>query len=108
MEGTGKDLEETDDDEIEKVIDINILGYLYTMKYAFKAFKARGGGAIIFVSSVISILPRHMFLGDEGPMRTIVPYGVTKAANDYTARIASAWAKDNIRTYGILPGAFRT
>lgn len=107
-EGYGKVLEETPDDEIEKVIDINILGYLYTMKYAIKAFKARGGGAIIFVSSVGAIIPRHMFLGDEGAMRTVVPYTVTKAANDFTARVGAAWAKDGIRSYGILPGAFQT
>ena len=107
-EGTGKPLEETPDEEIAQVIDININGYLYTMKYALKEFKARGGGAIIFVSSVGAILPRHMIEGDEGMVRTVVPYGVTKAANDYTARIGAAWAKDNVRSYGILPGAYQT
>jgi NAD(P)-dependent dehydrogenase (short-subunit alcohol dehydrogenase family) len=105
-EGTGTVMEDTEDDEIKQVVDINILGYLYTMKYAIKAFKARGAGAMIFVSSVGAIIPRHMNVAPL--MKTVVPYGVTKAANDYTARIGDAYFGDNIRSYGILPGAFET
>jgi len=105
-EGDLVDITEIDDDEMFKIVNINVMGYLYTMKYAFIAFKERGGGAIVFTSSIASIVPLQM---TQVPiMKTMVPYCVTKAANDHNARLASAWASDNIRSYGILPACFET
>lgn len=79
----------------------------FTMKYAVRALKARGGGAMIFTSSVGAIIPNHMM--QAAPlMKTVIPYGITKGANDYTARIGAAYTDQNIRSYGILPGAFDT
>ena len=109
---TTQDIANTADEEIFNVININIMGYMYTLKYAVKAFRARGGGAIAFTSSVGAILPRHMAVGDEaggGLIKKVIPYGVSKAANDYIARAASSYTEsDNIRSYGILPAAFET
>jgi len=106
---TEVDISELDDAEMFKIININIMGYLYTLKHAVKAFRARGGGAIAFTSSVGAIIPRHMAVGDEGMIKKIIPYGTTKAANDYIARIAASYTgSDNIRSYGILPAAFET
>jgi len=76
-EGDLADITEIDDDEMFKIVNINVMGYLYTMKYAFIAFKERGGGAIIFTSSIASIVPLQM---TQVPlMKTMVPYAVTKA-----------------------------
>ena len=91
---TSIDIAAIPDEEIQKIININIMGYLYTLKYAVPAFRARGGGAIAFTSSVGAIVPRHMALADEaggGMIKKIIPYGTTKAANDYIARLASAF-----------------
>lgn len=101
-------MEDTPDEDIDRVVGVNVNGYLYTLKYGLKAFRRRGGGTIIFVSSVGAIIPRHMMMA--APLvKTQVPYAMTKAANDYLPRIAAAWStNDNVRTYGILPGAFET
>jgi NAD(P)-dependent dehydrogenase (short-subunit alcohol dehydrogenase family) len=106
-EGTGKPLEETPDDEILAVTNINIVGYMYAFKYGIPAMLARGGGSIIFTGSVAAIVPRHM--AAAAPLiKTVLPYGTSKCANDYMARMGMAYAGDGIRSYGLNPGAFET
>ena len=46
--------------------------YLYTLKYAVKAFRERGAGAIAFTSSIASIIPRHMAM-TGGILRNFIP-----------------------------------
>jgi hypothetical protein len=46
--------------------------YLYTLKYAVKAFRERGSGAIAFTSSIASIIPRHMAM-TGGVIQNFIP-----------------------------------
>lgn len=69
---TSVDIASIADDEMQKVININVMGYLYTLKYAVKAFRERGAGCIVFTSSIASIIPRHMAMAG-GIIQNFIP-----------------------------------
>lgn len=57
-------------DDIRRVIDVNVMGYVYGAREALKAFQASGRGALINVASVIG----------EVPQPYSAPYSMSKAA----------------------------
>ncbi|MGE0794409.1 MAG: SDR family NAD(P)-dependent oxidoreductase [Acidimicrobiia bacterium] len=74
-----------------RIFDVNVLGALNCSAACRPSMKARGGGAIINVSSMAA------YLGGGA-------YSVTKLAlNTMTVGLASDFAADNIRVNGIAP-----
>jgi NAD(P)-dependent dehydrogenase (short-subunit alcohol dehydrogenase family) len=51
----GKPIPETSDEEFKRLMDINVTGVFYGIKYAIPALVASGGGSIINMSSVAGL-----------------------------------------------------
>lgn len=88
------------EDEWDRVMDVNLKGCYLAMKYAIPAMEARGGGAIVNISSIASV--RH----------TGVPYATyyaSKAAmNQLTKSVAVEYAPKGVRVNCVLPGLMKT
>lgn len=97
--GPMADIAESDVGEIEPVIDVNLKGVFYGMRYGIEAMLATGGGSIINTSSV-------------GAQRGLVGrsvYCATKAGvNGLTRTGAIEYAEDDIRVNSVLPGTTDT
>ncbi len=83
-----------------RVIDINLHGVFYGMKYGIAAMKERGeGGVVINMGSTAGLVG----FGD------IPPYTASKAAVIHLAKAAALeYAKDSIRCYAICPAVVLT
>lgn len=94
-----RDLVDMSKDDIARIIDINLMGSLLCAKYAIPAMKKRGGGSIVFCSSVLNRI---------GFPQAVV-YGATKAGQvGAVYALASEVGKDNIRVNCISPGTTNT
>jgi NAD(P)-dependent dehydrogenase (short-subunit alcohol dehydrogenase family) len=83
----------------DKTIEVNVKGYVHTIKACLPLMRERGGGRIVNVASVAGMVP-HSGLG---------VYGVTKAAVIMlTKTLAVELAKENVRVNAIAPGLIRT
>lgn len=83
----------------QKVLDVNLMGYFWTSKYAAEAMQQTGGGAIINMASIAGLQPM--------PMLGI--YSVSKAAVVMlTKALAQELAPLNIRVNAIAPGVVKT
>ena len=97
--GLYSDLEEMAEDDIDRVLDVNLKGALTCAQLAIPALRARGGGSIVFVSSVQAY----------ETLRGCVVYGATKAGLVAAARaLAVEVGEDGIRVNGIAPGTIDT
>ncbi|AHM02520.1 3-oxoacyl-[acyl-carrier protein] reductase [Roseibacterium elongatum DSM 19469] len=82
-----------------RVIDVNLHGVFYGMRYAIPAMIAGGGGAIVNISSI---------LGSVG-FATASPYVASKhALLGLTRTAAIEHAPDNIRVNAVGPGFIHT
>lgn len=89
-------LDEVDEADYDRVMDTNLKGLWMGCRYAVPHMKARGGGAIINISSVHGI---------QGGERNTV-YAATKGGIiGVTKALASELARFNIRANTISPGA---
>ena len=82
-------------EEWETVISTNLTGPFLAVKAAYEHFLRAGGGKVINIGSMFSILgsPRQ------------AAYGSSKGALVQLTRVlATAWAKDNIQVNAVLPG----
>lgn len=83
----------------DRTIAVNLRGHMLVSRHSIPALLARGGGAIVYTSSIAS------FTGD--PKRPA--YSATKAGINALARhVASGWGKDGIRANAITPGLILT
>ncbi|AHF99131.1 short-chain dehydrogenase [Halostagnicola larsenii XH-48] len=99
IEGPVARLEEYDDDAFEQVIDVNLKGVWYGMKYGIEAMLADDGGSIISASSI----------GGEVAVPQYSGYGAAKAAvGQLTKYAAIEYAEDGIRANAVAPGIVRT
>jgi len=85
--------------DIQRMLDIHLLGGVTAAQSAAIQMRARGGGAILLITSV---------WGLGGAVRTL-GYGAAKAALAHTVKVlALEWAGDSIRVNGLAPGLVET
>jgi 2-deoxy-D-gluconate 3-dehydrogenase len=85
--------------EWDEVINTNLRGAFLCSKAVYPSMKGAGGGKIINIGSMTSIL---------GGAK-LAPYGTSKGGIvQLTRSLAVAWASDNIQVNAILPGWINT
>jgi len=82
-------------EEWQKIMDINLNGPFFCAQAVYPLMKKQGGGKIITIGSMASILG----------LPFASAYASTKGGIVQMTRVlATAWAKDNIQANAILPG----
>lgn len=104
---TSKLFHEAPFEEFEYIINLNLKGSASTLYHAVPHFKKRGGGCIIFISSVASAIPSIMS-SFSPPSVGLFSYGPSKAAVNALVHSCSSLGKDNIRAYGLLSAVVDT
>jgi NAD(P)-dependent dehydrogenase (short-subunit alcohol dehydrogenase family) len=98
IEGDQSPMDEYDVDVFKKVVDINLMGVFYGLKYVIPEMKDKGG-KIVNMSSV----------GGIRGVINITPYVATKhGVAGMTKSAAMEFAKYNILTNALSPGAILT
>ncbi len=95
----GGSVVDLDPDVWHAVIETNLTGPFYTMKFAIPYMIENGGGSIVNISSLASVrcIP------------TMAPYCASKAGlNHLTNQVALDFGKHNVRANSVLPGPVRT
>jgi NAD(P)-dependent dehydrogenase (short-subunit alcohol dehydrogenase family) len=83
----------------DRTVAVNLRGHMLVSRHAVPALLARGGGAIVYTSSIAS------FTGDAKRPA----YAATKAGiNALTRHVASRWGRDGIRANAVAPGLVLT
>lgn len=83
----------------DRTVAVNLRGHMLVSRHAIPRLLERGGGAIVYTSSIAS------FTGE--PQRPA--YAVTKAGINALARhVASRWGTEGIRANAITPGLILT
>ena len=93
--GHDDNLLETPMEVWHRTLEVNLLGYVRTIRAVLPLLLEQGGGSIVNTSSGAALGndPKH------------VAYGASKAAvNHLTRHVAVNWGKDNIRSNGVMPG----
>ena len=96
---TDLDAEEVDLATWDKVLDTNATGGLRLIRCVLPMMRARGGGAIVLISSGSASIGEHRRIA----------YGVSKAAVEQLARhVAARYGRDGIRCNAVAPGFILT
>jgi NAD(P)-dependent dehydrogenase (short-subunit alcohol dehydrogenase family) len=82
----------------DKTYEVNVKGYVHTIRACVPLMRERGGGRILNVASVAGMVP-HSGLG---------VYGVTKAAVIMLTKTLAAELAPDIRVNAIAPGLIET
>ena len=92
-------LGEITDEAFDKIMGANVKSNLWLCSLAIPGMAARGGGAVVMVSSIAGIRGTEMFGA----------YGISKAADFALARnLAVEWGPKNVRVNCIAPGLVKT
>ena len=96
---TDRDAEEVDLDTWDRVLRTNATGGLVLVREVLPRMRARGGGAIVLISSGSASIGEHRR----------VAYGVSKAAVEQLGRhVAARYGRDGIRCNVVAPGFILT
>ena len=97
--GLDSEVTSIDLDVFDRTIHINLRGHLLCARHGVPALLERGGGALVFTSSVAA------FAGEpERPSYAMAKSGI----NALVRHVASRWGKQGIRANGIAPGLVLT
>jgi NAD(P)-dependent dehydrogenase (short-subunit alcohol dehydrogenase family) len=98
--------EERTEEEIDRVMDVNIKGLLFLTQQVFtKIFKPNSGGRIINMGSIYGVVSGDMNIYKEGDRRTSEIYGASKAAVIQLTKYFSTYmAPFNVSVNCISPG----
>ena len=97
--GSYVELEQMTPEDLDRVIDVDLKGALTSAQLAIPALRARGGGSIVFVTSVQAY----------ATLRGCVAYGAAKAGLVAAARaLAVEVGEHGIRVNAIAPGTIDT
>ncbi|CAG9793874.1 unnamed protein product [Diatraea saccharalis] len=90
---------ETPEEAWDKIFDVNVKASWLLAKEAYPELKKRGGGSIVFISSIAAYQP----------IFPLGPYGVSKTALlGLTKALATELVHDNIRVNCVAPGIVAT
>ncbi|MGB6407611.1 MAG: glucose 1-dehydrogenase [Planococcus donghaensis] len=99
ISGSGKKFLETDIQEIDQIVGINLLGALYGLRYVGEAMLKNGGGSIVNTASSAGVIGQA----------SVVTYGATKhGIVGMTKSLVAEYAKDGLRVNAIAPGPIQT
>lgn len=99
ISGSGVRTLECSEEEFDAIIDVNLKGVFYGLKYVVNKMLKTGGGSIVNTSS----------LGGLVGMPTLGAYSATKhVVIGLTKTIAGEYGKENIRINAIAPGTNET
>ncbi|ACK74103.1 short-chain dehydrogenase/reductase SDR (plasmid) [Gloeothece citriformis PCC 7424] len=92
-------VEEVSGEDWDKILSVNVKGYAFCAKYAAPLMRQRGGGSIVNLGSISSVIAQKSF----------VPYNTSKGAIlQMTRCLAYDLAPDNIRVNCVCPGTIDT
>ncbi|RJP72833.1 MAG: glucose 1-dehydrogenase [Ignavibacteriales bacterium] len=97
--GLAGKLEDTNEEDWQRIIDVNLKGTFLGMKYGIPLLKKSGGGAVINISSIaalVGLVDRAVYSAAKGGIMAM-----TRAA-------AIDYVNDNIRINCIAPGTVDT
>lgn len=86
-------------EELQRMLDVHYLGALEGARRAAEQMRGKGGGAILFVTSIWGL----------GGATGTLAYGAAKAALAHSVKVlALEWARDGTRVNGLAPGFVET
>ncbi|TDR93156.1 SDR family NAD(P)-dependent oxidoreductase [Enterovirga rhinocerotis] len=92
-------LSELPDEAFDKIMASNVKSNLWLARLVLPGMAARGGGAIVIVSSIAGLRASE----------NIGAYGISKAADFSLARsLAAEWGPQNVRVNCVAPGLVKT
>ncbi|MEC5426083.1 glucose 1-dehydrogenase [Virgibacillus sp. C22-A2] len=99
ISGSGKFYLDTNIEEIEKIVGINLLGALYGVHYVAEVMLKNGGGSIVNTASSAGVIGQD----------SVVTYSATKhGIVGMTKSLVAEYAKDGLRVNAIAPGPTET
>jgi NAD(P)-dependent dehydrogenase (short-subunit alcohol dehydrogenase family) len=99
ISGSGKFFLDTEVEEIDTIVGINLLGALYGVRYVADVMLKNGGGSIVNTASSAGVIGQDSVVTYSATKHGIV--GITKS-------MVAEYAKDGLRVNAIAPGPTET
>ncbi|WP_044022702.1 SDR family NAD(P)-dependent oxidoreductase [Bacillus sp. SG-1] len=99
ISGSGQYFLNTEIEEIEQVVSINLMGALYGVRYVAEVMMKNGGGSIVNTASSAGVIGQD----------SVVTYSATKhGIIGLTKSMVAEYAKEGLRVNAIAPGPTET